>query len=284
MKNNQLIGKIAGMMELKHTGSNAHRPIGSKAQLLQGSLAHLLKGLLAHGLICSLALILTGCTRNKAVSTVEELEKYVKGPDWPHQQTIIRNGVKVSVRYLPSEALLIPQYKRYEELKKTLTHDSSETFTRRLVGGQRLTDSLLISKRDEIKRTQGLYDQSLYFSMTIGYEDPKRDIEYDKMREGFGEYSQWMQKLVFQMKEYIYLETAATGEVPLALYDMQRTFGITKDRTFLLVFPRKFNEQDIASEQNKEIMLWIKEFGLQTGSINMDFDLPFKQVSYRFYL
>jgi hypothetical protein len=223
-------------------------------------------------LFVCLGLFCSGCSREKTVHNSEELEKYVKGKDWPDVQTLVRNGVKVSVRYMPSEALLLPQYKRYEEMEQTLAKGGTKSKTMR--------DSLLQDARNKIAQAKAMYDNSLYFSMTIGYEDSTRDIEYDRMKEGFTAYSSWMQKLAFGLKEYVTLETETTGEVPLDIYDMQRTFGITKDRTFLLVFPRKFNEQEVLSSKNKEIILWLKEFGLATGELRFSFDLPLMTVHY----
>jgi predicted ribosome quality control (RQC) complex YloA/Tae2 family protein len=220
-------------------------------------------------LIC-LGLTAGGCSREKTFHSADELDRYVHGNDWPAVQTVVRNGIRVSVRYLPSEALLIPRYKQYEEMAHALEKDQN--------AGKK--DSLLHDARKKIEETKGLYDRSLYFSMTIGYEDSTKDIEYEKMKEGFTAYSTWMQKLVFGLKEYITLETETTGEIPLDVYDMQRTFGITKERAFLLIFPRKFNNAVVLSSKNNEMILRINEFGLATGTLDFLFKLPFQKTTY----
>lgn len=207
---------------------------------------------------------LVGCGP-RTFEDVESFAAYVRGPESPDRETITRDGVVFHLQHLTAEAMLIPQYRRYEQLRQ------------RLSGDPNMADSVRVAKlaavQADIARARQGYEGSLYFLLTLGYEGEGRDLVYDRLRqEGFGAYSAWLQRLLFSMNEYVYLETPTQQEVPLSLYHMERSYGTTQDRTFLLIFPQTFNEVRLT-----EADWWkfhIEEFGLGTGAIAFDIDPP----------
>jgi len=210
-----------------------------------------------------------GC--EKRFTDIDEYEKYVRSDDSPYVQHVIKNGVKVRVRYLPTDVLLIQNYRHYKELEKQMRSDTSLTPAQR--------EQALREAQHEIRTARETYNNSLYITMTIGYEDGKRDIEYERT-EGATDYGSWLDRLLFRMNEYIFIETPTIHEVPLALYNMDRSFGITKDRSFLLMFARHFNEQDLLEKKNSWIKLHVKEFGSGTGGLTFELPLPISKAGF----
>ncbi len=202
-----------------------------------------------------------GC--DKSFNSIEEYQAYLNSGDYPYRQTEIRSGVKITLSYMPGDALLLNQYRLLEENKKRWLQDSTVNDM----------DGRIQQGKDEIEIQKKNYQQALYFKMTIGFEDDKGDIVFKKMQQGYKDYGEWFQRLAFGLKEHIFMKTESIAEVPLDIYHMERTFGMTKDRTFLLVFPKKFNEQELL--QSEQIDIVLKEFGLGAGRIKMSFEPPF---------
>lgn len=218
-------------------------------------------------------LTILGCNKTKTFNDLENFEKYVKGDNSPYLQTISKSGRKVSLRYMPTDAMMINSYRQYLEVRTKLQEDTLLSKEQRI--------SKLDDAKNEVLRRKNTYDQSLYFHLTIGFEDDSKDIVYDKMQKGYEAYSHWLQKLMFNLQQYIYLQTAAIDEIPLGLYHMERTFGMRKSRTFLLMFPAQFNEQHVSDPDNDWLKLRIKEFGLGTGTLTLEFKLPFEVVRFQ---
>jgi len=185
----------------------------------------------------------------------------VKGSDSPYSRHKVRDGIKVSVRYLPTDELLIQQYRQLEEMEK-------QAMAYQPIWPDSVKKAI-DDAEEELSKSRKLYENSIYVAMTLGFEDGEHDIEYEPLKRGFHDFSDWTQKLQFRLNEYVSLETPDAGEVPISLYRMERTFGITKDRTFLLAFPEKFNGVHLRESQ---VRLHLNEFGLNTGSFSIDID------------
>ena len=206
-----------------------------------------------------------GCS--KSFDDLADFERYVKGPDYPYLQSVTKKDVTVHARFMPTEAMMVNDYRNYLQQSEYVgTSGNSGVFNQ---------DSMLQILRDA---RQG-YDRSIYFFVTIGYTDPNKDLEYYHLQtQGFPAYSAWMQKLLFGLSEYMTLQTAEVEEIPLNSYYMERTFGMIKSRTFILMFPREFNDQDLL--QSSGLTLRIKEFGLNTGNLSFEYPLPVKDLRY----
>ncbi|RMG28781.1 MAG: hypothetical protein D6732_18220 [Methanobacteriota archaeon] len=222
------------------------------------------------GLI-AFTLLLSGC--EKHFDSLDEFEHYIKGEDSPYVQSVVRNGVRITVRYLPAEALMIPAYRRFLREKKVLLADTSLNEDQRI--------QWLDQEKAKLEQQKRMYERGIYFSLTIGFVDPSKDIVYHRMQRSFSEYSQWIRKLMFQLHEYIYLRTPAIDEIPLNTYHMERTFGLRKDRTFLLLFPDEFNGQKLISGSNRQLALVLREFGLGVGRLKFEFNVPVSPIHFQ---
>jgi hypothetical protein len=116
-----------------------------------------------------------GCKEN--IGSLEDYERYIRSDDSPLAKTIIRNDIKVSLRYMPADAFMISHYRQYEKTKTRIETDTTLN-----------NHEKSIKKKDELERLEeykAAYDNSLSFLLTIGYEDERRDIIYDKSSSGF---------------------------------------------------------------------------------------------------
>lgn len=219
---------------------------------------------------------LLGCDNTKTFNDIDEFEKYVKGDNSPYLQTVTQNGIKVSLRYMPTEAMMINEYRHFLESREKLLKDN--------LLSKEQQKSKLNNLKNELLERKKAYGQSIYFHLTIGYEDESRDIVYEKMRFGHGAYSEWLQKLMFALQESIYLETHSIPDIPLNMYHMERTFGMRKSRTFLLVFPVQFNGHNVLGGDNEWLKLRVNEFGLGTGQLTFTYKVPFKKLHFQMNL
>ncbi|NOG99254.1 MAG: hypothetical protein HND52_14960 [Ignavibacteriae bacterium] len=213
-------------------------------------------------LLCTL-LIISSC--RESYDTVEEYEKYIRSEEYPYLKTVVENGVKFQLRYMPADAMMITHYKHFEETKAKISLDSLLT---KEVRDQRINEEVT-----RIKKTRDNYENALYFMLTIGYEDESKDLVYSSMQSGFSNYSNWLQKLLFSLNEYIYLQTPEIEEVPFSIYHMERNYGMMKTRNFLLSFPKEFNDIKILNSSNEEVKVVIDDFGFGTGKINFAFNI-----------
>ena len=215
-------------------------------------------------LLVMICLTISSCNNN--IKSVKELENYSK-LDKLDFQTLEKKGVRISIKHQPIEFLMLQKYKHYQIEKEKLKQNSAV----------RNVYLELQKLKNEIKKANDNYSNSIYFILTIGYADEKKDIEYQKMSTGFNDYTTWLNTLLFSMNKYIYMDTPNIDEIPLSIYQMDRTFGITKKRSFLLVFPKYFNNVNLLKEEWLKIN--IKEFGLGIGIVSLKFVLPFQEIN-----
>jgi hypothetical protein len=208
-------------------------------------------------------LILSSC--REGYDTVEEYEKYVRSEEYPYLKTVVKNGVIFSLRYMPADAMMINHYKHFEETKKKIANDT-------LLTEAAIRERIKV-EANKIKELRVNYTNSLYFMLTVKHEDENKDLVFSSTPAGFKNYSNWIQKLLFSLKEYIYLETPELEEVLLSIYHMERNYGMCKSRNFLLLFPKEFNDTKIINEKNKSIVVVINDIGLGTGKMRFEYSI-----------
>ena len=205
-------------------------------------------------------LILTGCT--KTFNDVDKYNEFVKGENSPFRKTIERDGVRLVLTYLPAESVMTNELKDYQEKIKSNKNPDE-----------------IRKQKEELEKSKQVYDNSIYFLLNLSYTDSGRDIVYEKLKLGRNVYSEWLEKLLFDLKKSIQLKSSEGMEIPLSLYHFDRTFEMQRDRNFLLSFSKKFNEKTLDLEKTDWIRVKIKEFGLRIGSVNFKFDLPFEEIN-----
>ncbi|CAM2010950.1 hypothetical protein [Acanthopleuribacter pedis] len=68
-------------------------------------------------------------------------------------------------------------------------------------------------------------------------------------------YSAHLNKLMYGMNHNIYLVTADKRRVPVALYHLERNWGMGETNRFLLQFPRGRDDDDLAKQEHLELVL-----------------------------
>ncbi len=171
---------------------------------------------------------------------------------------------------MPTEVMMIRHYKRYYAKKVEIYSDS--------LLSQKEKETSISQLTDKLEKNRSNYENSIYFKLTIGFEDESKDIVYESMKMGYTNYNEWLQKLLFSLKGNIFLENSIIKKVPLSLYHMERSFGTTKYRNMLLAFPKELNKINLLSHNVDKMEIHIKEFGLNIGGVEFVFDLPLKKI------
>lgn len=189
-------------------------------------------------------LLVTACT--PSFESPDDLKAWVDDTGYPGLVSQENEGVVATFRYLPPEYLILNDLNIRDRLQES---------------GQN-TDSLLA-------RSLAGYRQQTTFLMTLKYTDPARDIEYEPLQYGRNIYSEWLNRLLFGMKEFIELKPATGKPLPPRYVEMERNFGLLKSRNFYVIFPDSVNGQAMLELPSFSIVL--KEFGLKTGKLVFSF-------------
>ncbi|MFV1883190.1 MAG: hypothetical protein ACMZ7B_01675 [Balneola sp.] len=208
--------------------------------------------------IALLGLVVIGCSGNE-IRSLEELEQMAQNPTPDLRKEVVQGPFKFTINYLPPEVLLLNEYKYLEELKER--------------GAEEEAIQKQIAFINLYKKS---YASTLQFKVIITPEDGS-DLIYEKMQQGFGAYSEWLQKLLFGIKEEITLVTPDGQEVPLIGYQMDRNYGVAKSRSFLLTFPKSWNGKEI--EEHDSFKIRIDEFGLGTGRVTVKYSTPLPNIT-----
>ena len=206
-------------------------------------------------------LFLTTCSWEETLvfQDFQSFQSYHRGDRFPFVHTQESHGVRFYLRYLPADALLADELRRAtREREKILIRKEGAAGV-----GQRCT----AAEWEALRKRQETYRESVYFRLTIGFEDEDRDLVFHRMKSSMGDYHHWLHSLQFGLKSKVFLENAQGERVALAAYHFERSFGLRKSRDFLLVFPA-----DLAFKAFKDrasFTLVIREFGLKTGLVRL---------------
>ncbi len=197
---------------------------------------------------------------NYEVDTLQALQELASDPPRELSKEITQAGVTFRIDYLPPEFLLLREYEYLQELE---LEEASEAAIQRQL--------------EDIQQYREGYASVHHFRLVITPGDGS-DLVYTRMGQGFDSYSQWLQNLLFGIGEEITVRLPDGTEVPLVDYRMERNYGTSPSRTFLLTFPNTWNGQVLTARES--LTLEIDEFGLRTGSVKARFSLPFPAITY----
>lgn len=209
----------------------------------------------------TLLLIFFNISCEKKVFEPAEYEAYIRSDESPYLNTVIKNGVKISLRYMPAEALLLSHYKYYTQELNSISGDSTISQTVKL--------NRIEEQKKRLINYEKAFKTSLHFLLTIVFEDNQRDIEYQN-GGNFEQYSNWLQTLLFRFEEFIYIQSDAFGELHPSLCHMERIYGGFKHRNILVQFPKYLDGNNLLDKMPIEVCL--KEFGLGSGPVTFKFD------------
>lgn len=204
--------------------------------------------------------VLSGC-ETRTFSDPDRYADYVTASTGPLIETQVHDHVEVEARFAPPDAMALSALRQIEGDYETIREASA------------LSDSTLKMRIDELRQKarnrRDVFQESLYFYLTI--EPTQGDLVYNSLhRQGYDAYRQWLHRLLFGLQSKITLRTEEIDEIPLSVYRMDRSYGMSRHRTFLLAFPATIDDTDL---RNGSVELVVEEFGLRTGRLVFDFDI-----------
>lgn len=188
-----------------------------------------------------LCTVLLSCSKQQ-VNSVAEYSKWINNPDNGLIVTRKINGLKISVKYLPSDYLV------YKEMQD---------------------DNGAI--KNQLESLKNEYENSITFLMTISPDEDKgnkNDIMFDGITN-YKEYSERLLSLNFEIDKNITLKTGNIELKPV-LSALENTYGLSKGRNIVFAFaPTKIEKQEI--ENSAEFDFMYSDDLFQMGLMHFNF-------------
>jgi hypothetical protein len=173
--------------------------------------------------------LLIGC-KPKTFSTEKELIAYIQDE---------RNGLKVT--------------NDVGDYKVAVIYRPTDLLVKQEVGEK--------PAKEAIEKARKKYQNYYYFILSLS----KSGKEALDQSQGFGQYSEMVQKLSFRVPEFVNMTTSASDTIPLADFILNRTYGLSSSTDVLVVFNK---EKTI---DQKWVQINLNEFGMGLGNSRMRF-------------
>jgi hypothetical protein len=115
--------------------------------------------------------------------------------------------------------------------------------------------------KEVIDKAWKKYQNYYYFILSLS----KSGKEALDQSQGFGQYSEMVQKLSFRVPEFVNMTTSASDTIPVADFILNRTYGLSSSTDVLVVF----NKEKTIDQQWVQFNL--NEFGMNLGNSRMRF-------------
>lgn len=173
----------------------------------------------------------TSCSHKK-FNDSEALIDYILNPINGYILNKSVNGVEFKIIYRPTDLMVAQEIDSYRNTK--------------------LIDSL----REK-------YNKHYYFNLSLSKNNKALLSQQMKDQQEFGA---MVKKLSFGMNQNIFITTKEKDTVRMSDYIYPRLYGLSKNTSMLLIFPKK----DI--ENSEHIKLTIKDIGFQTGEVSFKYN------------
>jgi hypothetical protein len=173
--------------------------------------------------------LLAGC-KHKTFSTEKELIAYIQDEDNGLKITNEVGDYKVAVTYRPTDLLIKQEV------------------------GEKPT-------KEAVDKARKKYQNYYYFILSLS----KSGKEALDQSQGFGQYSEMVQRLSFRVPEFVNMTTSASDTIPVADFILNRTYGLSSSTDVLVVFNK---EKTI---HQKWVQFNLNEFGMGLGNSRMRF-------------
>lgn len=134
----------------------------------------------------------------------------------------------------------------------------------------RPTDLLINQELDEDKEKNNVeelkvkYGKLMYFTLNLSKDDKEMLSVTPKNRS---EFSSVVNKLVFGLKDYVYLQTKERDTIEMIDYIYPRFYGMGKSTNIMFIYPK-----DEIYLKSKYISFTIKDLGFYTGDVKFKVD------------
>ncbi len=115
--------------------------------------------------------------------------------------------------------------------------------------------------KEAIEKARKKYQNYYYFILSLS----KSGKEALDQSQGFGQYSEMVQRLSFRVPEFVNMTTSASDTIPVADFILNRTYGLSSSTDVLVVF-----NKEKAIDQ-KWVQFNLNEFGMGLGNSRMRF-------------
>jgi hypothetical protein len=174
---------------------------------------------------CSVALsfMFLACTQNSFKSE-KDLYAYLQEES---------NGLKIS--------------KKVNDFTVSFTYKPTDLLVAQQVGSN--------PTKTETELARKKYSPYYYFVLSLS----RGGKEALHQAEGFGEYSEWVQKLSFRVPDFVNLTTSQRDTIPVADFILNRTYGLASATDVLVVFNR------VKAKDKEWVQINIADFGMLPG-------------------
>lgn len=188
------------------------------------------KSLLTHRWILFLSVALAIGCKPKTFSTEKELIAYLQEEGNGLKKTNEVGDYKITVTYRPTDLLVLQEV------------------------GEKPTD-------EAIEKAKSKYQNYYYFILSLS----KSGKEALDQSQGFGQYSEMVQKLSFRVPEFVNMTTSANDTIPVADFILNRTYGLGNSTDILVVFNKE------KAKGQEWVQFNLNEFGMNLGNNRIRF-------------
>ncbi|MFM9841172.1 MAG: hypothetical protein ACKVOQ_23110 [Cyclobacteriaceae bacterium] len=171
-----------------------------------------------------LIVLVVGC-KPKSFSSEKELVAYIQNEENGLKKTNEVGDYKVTVTYRPTDLLI----------KQEVGENSTQ---------------------EAITKARKKYQNYYYFILSLS----RSGKEALDQSQGFGQYSEMVQKLSFRVPEFVNMTTSASDTISVADFILNRTYGLGSSTDILVVF-----NKEKAKEQTW-VQFNLNEFGMNLGN------------------
>jgi hypothetical protein len=152
------------------------------------------------------------------------------------------------VAYIQDEENGLKKTNEIGDYKVTVTYRPTDLFVNQEVGEK--------PTKEAIEKANKKYQNYYYFILSLS----RSGKEALDQSQGFGQYSEMVQKLSFRVPEFVNMTTSASDTIPVADFILNRTYGLGSSTDILVVF-----NKEKAKEQTW-VQFNLNEFGMNLGN------------------
>jgi hypothetical protein len=176
-----------------------------------------------------LIVLVIGC-KPQSFPSEKELIAYIQDEENGLKKTNDAGDYKVTVTYRPTDLLIMQEV------------------------GEKPT-------KEAVAKARKKYQNYFYFILSLS----KSGKEALDQSQGFGQYSEMVQKLSFRVPEFVNMTTSASDTIPVADFILNRTYGLGSSTDILVVFNKEKTKDQPWTQFN------LNEFGMNLGNSRIRF-------------
>lgn len=155
---------------------------------------------------------------------------------------------KALIAYIQDEENGLKKTTEVGDYKITVTYRPTDLLVKQEVGEN--------PAKEAIDKARRKYQNYYYFILSLS----KSGKEALDQSQGFGQYSEMVQKLSFRVPEFVNMTTSASDTIPVADFILNRTYGLGSSTDVLIVFNKE------KAKGQAWVQINLNEFGMNLGN------------------